>query len=814
MDRLLLSLRYTIRLLLKSPGFTVTAILILGFGIGANTAIFSVIDGVLLNPLPIPGADRLVQVFQPRVRNDTKTHLDYPDYLDICRAQHSFDELAVYYWTDFDFSNAKNPEHVRVVFASANLFELTAMPMILGRPFTADEEKSGGPLVVVLSKAFWRTHFNSDPSIVGKKLSLNGESFQVIGVCPEQAGNLAELPSEILYLPLHTEEVFGPSALQKRDVHYLECIGRLKAGVKLAQAQADLEVIQNNLAVLYPATNDGFGIHLIPLVALMEESYSSAVWVLGAAAGCLLLLSCANVANLLFARGLERRREIAIRATLGASRSRLILRLLSEAASLAFLAGGLGLLISVWGIALIRVLTPDYLSSFQEISMNRTALVFVFCLTALVACLSGILPAWSLSKASVGIALKNEVGRLGTVGPQKQRAQSLLVVGQVAVACVLLIGTGLLVRSFQAVRSLPLGFNPHHLLTANIMPTGKRYSDSKQLRIFFDAILEKVRRLPGVIDAGMSDNQPFEVLYGGWKFPFSIPGRPDPEPGKGPAMDVEAISSDYFRTLQIPLLQGRNFDSRDRADTQNVIIVNNALAQTLFPGQSPIGKQVHDHDEWLGNKDWTIIGVVGDIRHGTPDFAEAPFLAYTPYSQRELFREFLLLRTAGDPTSLIPAVRTIVADIDPAVPVDRATSFDDFLEGRFWARRLSASLATLFSGVAILLSAAGLYGVLAYSVLQRRRELGVRIALGAQSSNVLALVLRRGLLLSGIGLAVGMVTTLILGPSIGSFLYGISSTDPITLGLATLVLGFTALLACLLPAHRATRINPITALRE
>lgn len=807
-------LRQTVRLLLKSPGFTITAILILGVGIGANTAIFSVIDGVLLNPLPVPNADRLVQVFQPRVRNDTKTHLDYPDYLDICRAQHSFDELAVYYWTDFDFSNQRSPEHVRVVFASASLFQLTAMPMILGRPFSKDEDKSGGPLVVVLSRAFWRTHFNSDPAIVGKKVTLNDESFQVIGVCPEQAGNLAELPSEILYLPLHAEEVFGPSSLQKRDSHSVECLGRLKPGIQLAQAQADLEVIQSNLAVLYPATNDGYGIRLIPLLALIEESYSSAVWLLGAAAGGLLLLSCANVANLLFSRGLERRREIAIRATLGASRSGLLLRLLSETASLALLAGGIGLLIAILGIALIRVLVPDYLSSFQEVSLNRTALVFIFCVTGLVACLSGILPAWSLSRTNVGVALKDEGGRLGTVGPQKQRTQSLLVVGQVAVACVLLIGAGLLVRSFQALRSLPLGFNPHHLLTANIMPTGKRYSDSRQLRIFFDAVLEKVRRLPGVIDAGMSDNQPFEVLYGGWKFPFSIPGQPDPEPGREPAMDVEAISSDYFQTLQIPLLQGRDFDSRDRAGTQNVIIVNKALAQTFFPGQSPIGKQIHDRDTELGHRDWTIVGVVDDIRHGTPDFAEAPFLAYTPYNQRELFREFLLLRTAGDPTGLIPAVRKIVADIDPDVPVDRATSFDDFLDGRFWTRRLSASLATLFSGVAILLAAAGLYGVLAYSVLQRRRELGVRIALGAQSSNVLAIVLGRGLRLSGIGLAIGMATTLILGPFVGSFLYGVTSTDPITLIAALLVLSLAVTFACLLPALRAVRINPIIALRE
>jgi putative ABC transport system permease protein len=810
----MLGFRHTIRLLLKSPGFTITAVLILGFGVGANTTIFSVIDAVLLNPLPIPHADRLVEVFEPRSRNDTKTHLDYPDYLEISRTQHSFDKLAVYDWTDLDFSNQRNPEHVRVVFASGNLFELTGMPMILGRPFTRDEDKFGGPRVVVLNRAFWRAHFNSDPGIVGKNLILSDESFQVIGVCPEQAGNLAELPSEILYLPVHAEEVFGPSDLEKRDAHYLECIGRLKAGVTLSQAQSDLEVIQSNLAVLYPDTDKGYGIHLVPLLTLIEESYSSSVWFLGAAGACLLLLSCANVANLLFARGLERRREMAIRATLGASRRGLITQLLLETVSLTLLAGGVGFLIAIWGIALIRALTPDYLSAFQEISPNGTALAFIFCLTGLVACLSGLLPSWSLSKTDVGLALKDEGGRSGTLTLQKHRVQSLLVVSQVAVACVLLIGTGLLVRSFQAVRNLPLGFNPHHLLTANIMPTGKRYSDPRQLRNLFDTILEKVRRLPAVIDAGMSENQPFEVLYGGWKFPFTIPGQPEPEPGKEPAMDVEAISPGYFRTLQIPLLQGRDFDSQDQADSQNVIIVNKALAETFFPGENPIGKQIHDRDEWLGRKDWTIVGVVENIRHAGPDFAEARFLAYTPYSQRGLFREFLLLRTTGDPATLVPAVRKIVAEIDPDVPVDRATSYDDFLAGRFWARRLSASLAGLFSAVAILLSAAGLYGVLAYSVLQRRRELGVRIALGAQTSNVLTLVLRQGLLLSGIGLTVGIAAGLLLGRFMGNILYGVSGTDPIALMLAILVLGLAAASACLLPALRATRINPIIALRE
>lgn len=813
MHSLLQSLRYTIQLLLKTPGFTLTAVLILGFGIGVNTAIFSLINTVLLNPLTVPRPDQLVQIFQPQ-ENDSETLIDYPDYVDLLASQHSFDSLSVWDWSWVDFSGQGNPEHLTAVFASSSLFQVTNLPFILGRPFGDREDKPGGPLVVILNESLWRNRFNSDPNVIGKNLRLSGENFQVIGVCRTHAGDLAALPSELLYMPLHVSEFLGRVSLERRGAHTLNCVGRLKEGIPLPQAQADLEVIQSNLVGRYPDTDKGYGIHLVRLLDISVATYSLTVWLLGAAVGCLLLISCANVANLLFARALERRKEMAIRAALGASRLRLLTQLLPEIVILSLLGGALGLLVAWFGIGVIKAFTPDYLPRFQEGRMDTAALAFILGVTALASLISGLLPTWSLSKAETATALKDEGGNLDTTGRQRQRTQSLLVVSQVAIACILLVGASLLIRSFQAIQTQPLGFDSHHLLTVNIHPTGKGYSDQARLRSLFDTLLEKARRLPGVTNAGLSDNQPFEVLFGGWKFPFSVAGQPDPEPGKEPTMNVEAISPGYFGTLRIGLLKGRDFDEGDRSDSQRVIIVNEALANRFFPGQEPIGKQIRDHVGWMGNTAWTIVGVVQNTLHGTPDFPESPFLAYTPYTQRKLFRQFLLLRTPGDPSASIPAVRKIVAEIDPEVPVDRMMSFDDLIADRLWSRRLSVLLVSSFSGVALFLSAVGLYGILAYSVSQRKREIGVRIALGANRSNILRLVIRQGLKLVVIGLVVGIAASLVLVRFIENILFGVSGSDPVSILLTVVVLGAAALVACLLPALRATRIRPITALRE
>ena len=807
-------LRHTLRLLLKSPGFTLTAVAILGFGIGANTTIFSLVDAVIFNALPYPQPDRLVRIHQPEGNTNYWAQVDYPDYLDIKASQRSLEDLAVQSWWFLDFAGQGTPQRLTAIFASPGLFSLSKLPFVLGRPFTEDEDKHNGPLVVVLSEALWRSRFNSDPSIIGRSLRLSGKSFQVVGVCPRQVEDVSTPAGDVIYVPLHVTELSG-NDFQNRNEHYLSLFGRLKTGVTVAQAQAELEIIQQNLVKQYPASNKGYGIKVVPVQENMVSSYSGIVWLLGAAVGCLLLISCGNVANLLFARGLARRKEMLIRATLGASRASLLRQLFSETACLAGLGGLTGLLLAAWWIGLMKAISPDYLYRFGEVKLDTRALLFVFAFTALVSLLSGLLPALNLSRLSAH--LQDQGGRAGTTTRQRQRTQSALVAGQVALACLLLVGGGLCIRSFQNMQSLPLGFNPHHLLTADITVTNPTYAnDQAKMRQLFEAVLEKARALPGVTEAAMNQDMPFQWGFGELNAPFHVPGQPVAEPGKEPTFCSQDISSGYFQTMEIPLLLGRDFNSGDRPETQHVIIVDNALAQHFFPDENPIGKQI----EYLwanneGQKVWTIVGVVQNSRHNSPDHPLAPYQVFLPYSQRDnLYRALLLLRSEGDPTPLGSAVQRIVREVDSDQSVTQIMTLDDLMTNRSWTQELGVSLVSIFSAVALLLSAVGLYGVLAYSVSQRTREIGVRIALGAQSSSILKLVLWRGLKLVIIGSVAGMTLALMLVRFIESILYGIFGDDPITLALAILVLGAVAVLACLFPALAAVRINPITALRE
>jgi putative ABC transport system permease protein len=811
MRDLLQSLRYTIRLLLKSPGFSITAILILGFGIGANTAIFSLINTVVLKPLPYPYPERLVAIFMPTQDNDFMG-LDYPDFLDISASQRSFQNLAVSSGDFLDLTGKGEPERLKVVFASPSLFKVTGHPFILGRPFTEIEDRHGGPLITVLSERFWRSHFNGDPKIIGTYLTLSEQSFQIVGVAPAQAEDSGPPPTD-LYVPAHVQEVFGES-VQKRDLHVFLCLGRLKDGVSLKQANADLQVIQDNLIARYPETNRGVGIRVAPFLDSLVSNYSGTIWLLAAAVGCLLLISSANVANLLFARALERRREMTIRAALGASRYRLVGQLLLETLFLSLLGGLVGIVFARCAIDAIKTVSPQDLYRFQDVGLDATVLFFVFGLTLLVALLSGLLPALNLSRADIEFALKEEAGRAGTVGPRRQRIQAALIVGQVTLACVLLIEAGLLVRSFEAALKVPLGFNPGNVLTAEIYPTATKYvSDLPRMSAFFEAVLEKVRSLPGVTDAAMNRDLPFNWDYGEFD-PFVVVGQPAPEPGREPVLDGQEVSSDYFRTLQIPLLSGRDFDSRDTMDQPSVVIVDQALAQRFFPGQDAIGKRIEVRSAWNGKKVSTIVGVARNVLHNSPDRQQAPFQAYFPHSQRYVGFEILLVRTEGDPLALIPAVRKAVASVDADIPVFHFNTFQSRIAEKFSTRRLALLLVSVCAGVSLLLSGVGLYGVLAYFVSQRTRDIGIRIALGAQASNILRTVIRHGLKLVSIGLLVGIALALICARFINSMLYGVTANDPVSFIIATLVLCLAALLACSLPALRAIRINPVKALRE
>ncbi len=802
-------LRQTVRLLLKSPGFTITAILILGFGIGANTAIFSLINTALLRPLPYSHPERLVAITMP-YQNEARTSFDYPDYLDIAAAQTSFDSIAVVQTSALDLTGAGETQRLWVNFASPSLFTVTGRTAILGRVFKLQEDVPHGPLLAVITERLWRNHFNSDPNVIGKKMTLSEQSFEIIGVVPAQL-EMGTFPTDV-YLPVNSIALFSYPVYQ-RVYHIFSCFGRLKEGVTVAQAQAELEVVQNGLIGRYPDTDKGYGIRISPLLEDVISGYSGTVWLLGAAVAVLLLIAAANVANLLFVRGLERRRELAIRAAVGATRSRLIGQMLLETGMLSLLGGIAGLGLALGSIELIKKLSPPEIYRIQEVQVDSTALLFVVGIILLVAFISGVVPAFSLSKPKLGLVLKEEGGRSGTGGVEKYRAQTILVAAQVALACILMTGAGLLVRSFNAAQRVPLGFNPHQILTAQLFLTSSTYeADGVKTRVFWDAVLAKVRQLPGVTEAAMNDSLP---LYYDWErlSRFTIDGQPDPGIGHHPVLDWQMISPNYFRTLEIPLLKGRDFKEEDRVESQQVVIIDEAMAQHYFNGLNPVGKVINLESE-EGPRHCMIVGVVPHVRFRSPGTPENQFEAYFPYSQWDYDSELMVVRCQGDPNAQIAAVRKAVQSVDPDVPVPDIKTFDDLIAQNLVTRKLASTLVSLFSGAALCLSAIGLYGVLAYSVSQRRREIGVRIALGAESHKILQLVAQQGFKLIGIGLVAGTVVALVCAHFIEGMLYGVTAIDPVSILIATLVLCLAGCLACLLPALRAVRIDPITALRE
>jgi putative ABC transport system permease protein len=815
MRSLISHLRLTIRLLLKSPGFTIMAILIFGLGIGANTAIFSLVNGVLLKPLPYPHPERLVQIFQP-FQNFDQVDLSYPDYVDFSANQHSFDSMTAFLPEDFNLSGRGEPERISGLSVTADFFRMLGRPFLIGRPFGEAEEKPDAAAVVVISEHLWRTRFHSDRSLIGDDLSLNGKRFQVVGVTPAEANEAAQVE---LYVPLGQNPRFGTLLTTNRGNHNFVCVARLKEGADLGSAQADLAVIRQNLAVRYPETDKAFGIRLVPYLDSAMTGYSLTLWLLEGAVACLLLITCANVANLLLARARERRREISIRSALGASRLRLIIQLLFESTVLAVLGGIVGLLLSTWALTVIRSLAPPDVARFQEISLDAGTLLFVLAITLLTALLSGLVPALANSEINLASALKQEGDRSGTAGRERHRTQAFLVGGQVALTSVLLIGAGLLLRSFQALQNAPLGFNPGHVLSADIYLADKKYATQADCQEFFDRLVSRINRLPGVTDASFDAGLPF--AGGGSVTAFGIAGEPDPELSQCPILYAQYISPNFFRTAGVSVLSGRFFSDQDSADKEKVVVINERLAHRYFPGQNPIGKQLHDFFDLAGLKRnfFTIVGVVGDVQYSNPESQQTPYEAYYPVGQYPVPSSpinggTIVIRAGNDPRSLIVPLKKIVADLDPNIPVYDVGLLDDLVAKSFATKRLATVVVSLFSGAALLLAAVGLYGVLSYSVSQRKREIGVRMALGAQSNSILHLVIKRGLIVVGIGLMIGLITALVLSRLIAGILYGVSATDFVSIGLSILILGLVALLACLLPALRATRIDPITALRE
>jgi predicted permease len=803
-------LRFAVRMLLKSPGFTIIAVVTLALGIGANTAIFSVVDAVLLRPLPYPKSGQLFQLTETRP-GFGEMSVAYPNYLDWRSAQHSFEDLSVYRRDDFNLTENSEPETLHGAFVTASYFKVMGLAPKLGRVFSEREDRAGGANVVVLSEALWRRAFGGDPQIIGRIVTLNWISYEVIGVMPAALVNPANVD---VYAP------FGYYAsrpyLNQRGSHPgLYGLARLKAGVSLAQAEAEFRVICNGFALRYPDSNAGNGVKFTPLLESAVGEYRETLWLLLGAVGFVLLITCANLANLLLARAAGRRQEIAVRTALGASRGRIMAQLLAESGLLALLGGGLGLLLAVWGVDAIVALSPQGIPRFQQVRVDGLVLAFAAAISLGTGLLFGFFPAWKVSGADLNSALQ-ETGRGGTAGPGLQRSQALLVAGQVALACLLLTGAGLLLKSFAALQSVRLGFDPSHLLTMQIKLPGLSYRDNPngpaEMAAFYARLLDRVGALPGVSAVAVSDNAPFRG--GGSQSSFAITGQPDPKPGEEPSAETQCVSPDFFKAMGIVLSRGRTFDTSDSLEKPNVVIINEAFARRFFAGQDPLGQQINDNARDRPRRQFTIVGVTPTVRHddvaADPKFVQA----YYPIAQNPDVQTMLLARVGGEPLLLARAVRQAVLAGDAAgQSIFDVRLMNDRVARSLATRRLSVILVALFSALALLLAALGLYGTLAYAVAQRTREIGIRLALGAQRAAVFRLVLQQGMSLVGIGLVAGLVVALGFGRLLANFLYGVGARDPLTLTVVAVVLALVALFACLLPARRAMRVDPMVALR-
>jgi putative ABC transport system permease protein len=806
-------LRFAFRQLLKSPGFTLAAILTLGVGIGINVAIYSVIHSVLLSELPYPEPDRLVAISE--TIGDSPWPTSYPDYLDWRAAQDSFGDIAVSRRDDFNLTGDGEPERFSGLFVTASYFRVIKVSPKVGRTFFDEEDSAPGVNPIILSEHLWRSRFAADPTIVGRKLVLNTISCEVVGVAsenlsivrnPETARNSQGTRNVDLYAP------FGfyanrPYMHDRSSRLGFYGIARLKAGVSIEQATADLKVIARNLELRYPDSNTNVGIAVSSLHDSVTGQYRSMLWLLETAVALVLLITCANIANLLLVRTGVREKEIAVRAALGASWGRLVRQLLTESVVLAFLGGVLGCLLAFWSKDLITSLSPHDLPRLQEIRLDLPVFAFGALITLGASLLFGLGPAWKLSKAELNAVSKS------VAGSHSHRSLSALIIGQVAFACVLLTGAGVLTRTFRALENEPLGFNPNHLLMVGIKLPGLKYHEPSDQAKFYQELLEKVERLPGVKAAAIDDDVPFSGFRS--QEHFAVTGQPQPRHGKEPSAEAHCISPDYFRTMGIPLLRGRSFRRDDVLGKPLVIMIDEELARKFFPGRDPIGQQLNQRvsETDTSRTHYTIVGIVPSVRHGEVGIEPKIPQIYWPAAQFSWLQTTLLVRTEGEPTALLPSIRAAGRSIDPQLPIFGTRTMEQAVAASIGTQRLSATLTGGFSILALFLAALGLYGVLAYSVTQRTREIGIRIALGSPRARIFGLIVRRALVMVGLGIVVGVALAIGCGPLIQHFVYGVTPHDTMTIVGAAALLVRIAILACLIPARRATHVDPIQALR-
>ena len=809
MSTLFTDIRFGARMLWKSPMMTVIALLALTLGIGANTAIFSVVNAVLLRTFPYSNPEQIVLVWEKRQGGRTSQNvINLGNFADWKQQNQVFTDMAMFFDRSFNITSDGEPEEVPMQFAGTNLFSVLGANAALGRTFVAEDDREGQPRVAVISYGLWQRRFGGDTNIIGRKITLNEQPTTIVGVMPAEfgwhirRGTQATKPADI-WIPMQIT-----NELMMRRGRFALSVARLKPGVTIEQAQREMDTIGARLAQQYPDFNTNWGVNVVPLRTQVTGEIKRPLLMLLGAVGFVLLIACANVANLLLARASARRKEIAVRTGLGASRWRIARQLLTESVMLSVVGGALGVLLALWGTKALVALSPPALIDLKRVSVNVPVLLFTLGLSVITGIVFGLVPSLEATRFNLHNSLK-EGGKNVGGSSGGHRVRSLFVVTQVALALVLLVGAGLLVKSLNRLQAVAPGFNPENLLTVRVSLPLAKYQEDEKCIAFFKQAVERMKAIPGVEAAGIVNTAPFTGLYPGTN--LDIEGQPPLPPGQELGTGVYVTDRNYFETMQIPLKKGRLYNEQEMTEMRHVVVVNEEFVRKNLKGENPLGKRII---VWMKDEPpaTEIIGVVGDSKHVGLDVGVEP-MVYWPHPELVYSGMTFMLRTKGDANAVASAARNVIHSLDPQQPVGEVSTMEQLLSTSVARSRFSAWLLTVFSLVALAMSMVGIYGVMSYSVLQRTHEIGVRMALGAQRFDVLKLVVKKGIVLGLVGVAVGLAASFGLTRLISTLLFEVTATDSATFAAVSVGLFLVTLIACYVPARRATRVDPLKALR-